>query len=492
MKKLCLGTLLRILCDAKLPTTKQYLFLSDLLSTVKSDDRYDDSKFQSALLSGKNNLVDYEDILIFDKKTLVNIFESKIKPNFDENGQRLVIICVRDVLKEDTTINDSVTIGFEKEGYTKQDLLNKQIFPFSAFLANVYYYCTTQVENIPYKANIKEVKNYTKSQIHRIDEVQLETEATYVASTIKLTLDPEPFNRVFKEIKDIKLSIPNHNELKIYRLDVVNNEFDYTKLQDFITDNIGRYIYSRGQLNKYKLDPRSTKLAIESLRAYNKRVKSNPSTTHFNEIMLYSFLECILGAPKIFSKMELQNSSGTFESLSSGIHILTLKQGGRLFNQLIFGATESLYGLEYAVDEVLKQVLAIKSTSAEEYKFLESTILTNSFDAETNEALKNMILPQKGAGLSKPDNAFGLFLGYTVECSNNVGNPLYLINLEKQMIADINNISIYIEGKIRKLGLTNYSFYIYIVPLNDAFLDGENIMADALKVGEKWNLVMQL
>ena len=37
------------------------------------------------------------------------------------------------------------------------------------------------------------------------------------------------------------------------------------------------------------------------------------------------------------------------------------------------------------------------------------------------------------------------------------------------MIADINNISIYIEGKIRKLGLTNYSFYIYIVPLNDAF-----------------------
>ena len=148
--------------------------------------------------------------------------------------------------------------------------------------------------------------------------------------------------------------------------------------------------------------------------------------------MLYSFLECILGAPKIFSKMELQNSSGTFESLSSGIHILTLKQGGRLFNQLIFGATESLYGLEYAVDEALKQVLAIKSTSAEEYKFLESTILTNSFDAETNEALKNMILPQKGAGLSKPDNAFGLFLGYTVECSNNVGNPLYLINLENK------------------------------------------------------------
>lgn len=141
MKKLCLGTLLRILCDAKLPTTKQYLFLSDLLSTVKSDDRYDDSKFQSALLSGKNNLVDYEDILIFDKKTLVNIFESKIKPNFDENGQRLVIICVRDVLKEDTTINDSVTIGFEKEGYTKQDLLNKQIFPFSAFLdRNILYF----------------------------------------------------------------------------------------------------------------------------------------------------------------------------------------------------------------------------------------------------------------------------------------------------------------------------------------------------------------
>jgi hypothetical protein len=62
--------------------------------------------------------------------------------------------------------------------------------------------------------------------------------------------------------------------------------------------------------SRYKLKPDSLELAIKTLKAYNKRVKTDPSTNHFNEIMLYSFLECVLGAPKIFSKMELQDKSG--------------------------------------------------------------------------------------------------------------------------------------------------------------------------------------
>ena len=68
------------------------------------------------------------------------------------------------MLKEDTTIKDTDNIGFETEGYTKQDIITKQIFPFSEFLTNVYYYCTTEVLNIPYKVNIAEIKDYTKNR----------------------------------------------------------------------------------------------------------------------------------------------------------------------------------------------------------------------------------------------------------------------------------------------------------------------------------------
>jgi hypothetical protein len=89
--------------------------------------------------------------------------------------------------------------------------VSKQVFSFSELLANVYYYCTTAVHNIPYKTNIAEIKNYASSQKHRINEVQLETAISHVHLKVKLTLDPQPFNNVFKEVKDIVLTIPNPN-----------------------------------------------------------------------------------------------------------------------------------------------------------------------------------------------------------------------------------------------------------------------------------------
>jgi hypothetical protein len=470
------------LCDARIKNSKQYLLLNALLSTVKKDSRYIDDTFQSALLSGKNNLIDYEDILVCDKVKLKDTFETKIKPYFDEKGQKLIIVCIQDVLKEDTLISDADNIGFETEGFTKQDIVYKQVFTFTDFLANVYYYCTTSVMNIPYKSNIKDVKGYTKQQKHRINEVQLETTVSHVHSKVRLTLDPQPFYDVFREIKNIKLTIPNPNELRTYRLDVVNSKIDYNRLQSFIADNIGRYVYSRGMRNRYNLKPDSMELAIKTLKAYNKRVKAVPSTNHFNEIMLYSFLECVLGAPKIFSKMELQDKSGVYSSLSSGIHINTSKRGGVLFNQLVFGATDTIDNLEIAVDNALNQVIAIKSASNDEFEFLENTILNNEFDAETNKALESMIFPKKGSGLSKPDDAFGLFLGYTVCIPREPNNELYLANLEKQMDTDIIKISTYIEKRINDLGLMSHSFYVYVLPLNNAIFDKTSIMEDALGV----------
>ena len=236
--------------------------------------------------------------------------------------------------------------------------------------------------------------------------------------------------------------------------------------------------------NRYKLKPDSMELAIKTLKAYNKRVKAVPSTNHFNEIMLYSFLECVLGSPKIFSKMELQDKSGVYDSLSSGIHINTFKSGGVFFNQLVFGATDTIDKLETAVDNALNQVLSIKAASHDEYEFLENTILNNEFDAETNKILESMIFPKKGSGLSKPDDAFGLFLGYTVSAPFDRNNATYITNLEKQMELDILKISAYLEKRINDLGLLNHSFYVYVLPLNNAVIDKDSIMKDALEVDE--------
>lgn len=483
MKKLCLGTFLRILTNSKLPTTKQYTLFDSLFKTVKSEERFSDDKFHSALMSGKNNLTDYGEILTIDKNVLVSNFRNIVIPYFNDAGQKLVIISIREILMEDSTISDTETIGFSEEGYTKQDMLLKQVFPFAEFLANIFFYVTTAVQNRPFVENIKEVtKDYVESLKWKISDIQLETKATHLFSKVKLTLDSKPFNNVFTEIKGLNLALQNSNELKMYCLDVTNCQIDYKKIQEFIADNIGRYIFSRAMRNNYNLKPDSCSLAIRALKAYNKRVKSDFSTNHFNELMLYSFLECVLGAPKIFSKMELQDKNGVYESTSSGIHILSLKKGELPFNQLVFGATDTVDSLESAVDDALCQVSKILASKADEFDFVETTILNNEFDTETNKALEDMIIPKKSSGLSKPDTAFGLFLGYTVDVENEQNNYLFKTKLKEKMEYDISSIASYLEESINMLSLDNFSFYIYVLPLNNASNDKIEIMKKALEV----------
>lgn len=436
MKKLCIGTFLRILCDSKLTSAKQYLLINSLFKTVKDCDYYLDSSVQNHLMVGSHNLVDYNEILTCDKQELVKRIKSNVEPYFNKDGKKLVIICIRDVLKEDSDIDNACLIGFE-EGYTKQ-------------------------------------------QIYRINEIVLDDKVSIVQSKIEITADQSSFKTVFKEIADSNLSLPNSNNLKIYRLDVVNSKIDYFRLEKYILKNIGSYIYCRGRMNRYNIPSDYMILAKDAFSAYRKGIESDPRTNHFNEIMLYFFLECVLNAPKIFSKMELQEHSGIYDSSSSGIHILTYKKDGRLLNQLVYGATGTVDTLESAVDNAFTQIIEIKNHMDDEYELVKEDVLNTKFDTETNKVLESIIIPNKKFE-ERPDNAFGIFLGYTIDMNNEINNERYKTELEINLNNDIKRISPYIQKKIEELELSNYSFYIYILPFNDVKVDKDLIMKRALE-----------
>lgn len=196
--------------------------------------------------------------------------------------------------------------------------------------------------------------------------------------------------------------------------------------------------------------------------------------------MLYFFLECVLNAPKIFSKMELQEHSGIYDSSSSGIHILTYKKDGRLLNQLVYGATGTVDTLESAVDNAFTQIIEIKNHIDDEYELVKEDVLNTKFDTETNKVLESIIIPNKKFE-ERPDNAFGIFLGYTINMNNELNNERYKTELEINLNNDIKRISPYMQKKIEELELSNYSFYIYILPFNDVKVDKELIMKRALE-----------
>lgn len=453
--------------------------INDLLEIVDKGSM--ESNIQSGYLSGKNNLVD-SNLLEIDKEELVDEIKTKFEPNFDYAGKQLVVSAIQAVLKDDN-IPDATQIGFMDEGYTKQDIIEKQTFSFADLIANVYYYVVIYIDNRSFKESIKEIdSSFFDTNLSSGKNIRLITKETKVFSKVPLTLDSEAFDEVFNKIGGYELFVPNNSTLEFYCLDVTSSKIDYTKIQGFIQDNIGRYIYSRAARNSYEVRNESSKLAVNAIRSYKRRVASKPTISHFNELMLYSFLECVLHAPKIFSKMELQDKSGLYESTSSGIHILTLKKGDRLFNQLIFGATDTIESLNEAIDNAFQQVINIKNSTKDELELLETTILNQEFGLETNKALEAMIIPKKGSGLEKPDPAFGLFLGYSVDVAYNPVNDEYKKDIKAKLEADLKSAIPYIERKIKSLGLESYSFYIFALPLNDALIDTQAIMSEALEV----------
>ena len=481
MKKLCLGTFLKILSQAR--NTKQNVLFKLVLSFIDTGDDYSDETNQGHYKSGKNNLANYDDLITCDKEQLVKYYKAKIIPCLKPDMHKCVVLAIRDVLKDDD-VGDLTLIGYE-DGYTKQDIVNKAYFNFAELLANVFYYCVIGVSNQRiYQENIKEITNdYIVSFSSLEDTIEFEEAPKPITSKISYTLDPKRFDSVFKEIASSKLSLPNNNDIKIYSLEITNAQIDYEKVKRFIRGNIGRYVYSRAQRNNYELNGDLEAISSYAIDAYVKRVNRSPDTNHFSEIMLYSFLECILGAPKIFSKMELQNKSGQFETFASGMHVLSMKKGMLPFNQLVLGASDTYDDLEHAVNNAFDQIERIAAGSSEEYDLLETSILNNEFDADMNQTLESMIIPKKGTSSSSIEKAYGIFLGYTINVDGTgLSNDEYLKNANEKMISDIKGIIPYIESKIGALSLSNHSFYIYILPLNDALSDKESIIKDALGV----------
>jgi len=479
LKKLCIGTFLNIISQAKATARGQQRLFSAILAGIEDDPSYAEASYQGHLKCGDKN--PSQAFIDLTRKKPINeladYYAESVLPHLNSSLQKHIVLAFKQVLTEDTTIPDSQNLC-PISGYTKHDILTKNAFSISGLLACLFYYSVTQVSNTAWKASIKEIdKDYVISFESHKDEINIIESHSLPVTPLAATARSTRFDAVFTEVHpNHALSIPNPSATHIYHLSVSGNEFSYRDISKFIWDNIGRYVFSRAQRNSYTMEDIEN-LTADAIRAYKKRVTAAPGQSHFAEIMLYSFLECALNAPKISSKIELQNIGGTYQSKTSGIHLLP--NGAN--NQVIFGASEVVNDLKAAIDSAFAQISEIKSTANDEYTLIEGDILNRSFDAPTMQYLKGMLIPQKG-GSVPPDTAFGLFIGYSIGIPNAalLSNADYRAAVDSKMQADITACIPHIEKLICDKNLTAYSFYIYVLPLNDADNDKNLIMNTAL------------
>ncbi|MBE6796372.1 MAG: DUF1837 domain-containing protein [Ruminococcaceae bacterium] len=280
------------------------------------------------------------------------------------------------------------------------------------------------------------------------------------------------FDSVFTEISTGQgLNLKNNNCLRLFCLDVSNNKFSYSGLHQFLQRNIGRYVFSRATIEQFIEDGDSDAIGLKAVELL--RQASNPKDTgaggELGEILLYLFLEQKLNAPKLLSKVELKTTKNQYVFGSDGVHLLTL--GDKAF-QLVLGESKIVGKLESAVDDAFASIKKVSNDASNEIRLIEKNILSESFDDETTELIKSIIVPTKRDQSIVVDNAFGIFLGYSIGIDAiQYSNAEFRDAINDKLKNDINNIATYIEKKVNESGLAGYSFYFYILPFNNALQD---------------------
>ncbi|EHL65421.1 HamA C-terminal domain-containing protein [Cloacibacillus evryensis] len=300
-----------------------------------------------------------------------------------------------------------------------------------------------------------------------------------MSEELQKTIKSGKFDSVFTEVPHAeKLGLRNPEQLRLFHLNVQDNKFSSDGLIDFLRRNIGQYVFSRAKIEEFRVDDNLESIVSEAIRVIKKNgTFDEHSVGSFGGIMLYVFLEQILGAPKIMSKVELATNAKQYESKCDGIHLLSFgEKYDTPYYHMVFGTSSVTGDMRDAIDSAFEAIIKIEAQGSTERTLAENTVFAKSFDEGTIKHIKDLLIPTKGRQAAY-DTAYGVFLGYSIGLDGSKYPAVeYRKILAAKMKVDIQNHAAYIAEKIHKLNLSNHSFYFYVLPLNNADTDRVEMM----------------
>ena len=164
------------------------------------------------------------------------------------------------------------------------------------------------------------------------------------------------------------------------------------------------------------------------------------------------------------------------------IHLKFLPQTGNTLNfEMVFGSSSVVGDLGIAIDNAFEQVKRIKGHRSDEMKIVDQTVFDLPEDDPIAVQIQEIITPKEGTAVNR-DSAYGIFLGYTIGLRKD--RPDYRQAVDKKMEADIKKYLPQLQNHIKTLGLTGRSFYVYIVPFDDAETDKNTVMKKVMRKGD--------
>lgn len=502
MEILCLAAYIRILTSCAIKSDRKFdpfcekVMLSiceegAIVFTFDAEDGntvyYDYTNFRK-IHSGRQNLPSGVTKMARgkDPHAIKRYFHRAIVPALDEARKRHAVLALKTLILKDSSIVDTTELG-TLASLTKKELKNKNEFILEEFLTDIFVYTVLKTDNMSCQDFLKTIKkDYYKNFDLMVDSIKLyDIGRVAVSPAISLTSSENGFSDVFVQVESAELNLSDDHDLQIFCLQFEDTKFDYNGLWKYLVKNIGNYVYSRAAMERYKDPENMVALAYDAIGHVKKLIDDGkvPGGHELGEMLLYLFLEQVLHASKFMSSIELSTSGGVYSSESSGIFILTDKSGVAA-SKLILGTSTIIGDLKGAVDAAFSKVEDLEKRKDTERRFVETSILAQTFTPEVSKQLENIIIPKRN-GKKKPSTAFGVFLGYSLPDVSVKGQTIeqYQKAVMDQLRKDIAATTGYIDEQIDKHQLDKYSIYIYVLPFSNAEDDQKEIMDRLLQRG---------
>lgn len=278
--------------------------------------------------------------------------------------------------------------------------------------------------------------------------------------------DIERFTKLFYDPEGLIVGKKAGIQLHVLRID--SGEFALAELYESLADASITYALSRTNAAKYFADPRVSIVNKVKEKFRLPELKSGEG----GEVLLYTFLESHLVAPKLLSKLELKTANDDYVKGADGIH---LRQSNAEL-ELIFGESKMHSdgkgkpgsSLQTAIADAFKSMATLRDSQFSTDKWLvENNLLKEAFDEQTVDALAAVLVPDAPSSI-KTRKSFGVFLGYEIDICE-----WPLIDLDHDEIEDrirtkarelVSERIDYIRQQITNNGLGGYEFHIYMVP----------------------------
>lgn len=261
-----------------------------------------------------------------------------------------------------------------------------------------------------------------------------------------------------------------YSTLNLHILRIENNDFCYFELIEELAENIISYSLSRKQIDAFKAVGKTAKLyrrAVEKLRQNIDKPTDKSSGGEAGELLLYSFLESHLKAPKILTKLEIKTSSDEYAKGSDGIHLLKVSETSY---QLIFGESKLNPNLKDSIcnafDSIHEFLTRSKNNINHEIGLLDSQLCKEAFEKDLYSFIKSVVFPSASSSVTR-DKAFGIFAGFEIKPTEKqikLSNDDFRKEIREVIKNEVNTKLKHIKEKIVEHKLEGYSFYIYVFP----------------------------